>query len=152
MTTKEKAIIIDIDGTLADCEHRRHHVENKDWNSFYAAMADDKPNKWCWELAFGMENRGYVILLVSGRPAEWRDTTLKWLENSGINFNFPEDTILFMRKSGDFRKDSIIKEEIFRFEIEPHFDVLFCVDDRKQVVDMWRSIGLTCLQCSEGDF
>ena len=26
------------------------------------------------------------------------------------------------------------------------------LDDRKQVVDMWRSLGLTCLQVADGDF
>lgn len=57
-----------------------------------------------------------------------------------------------MRKDGDFRKDSIVKEEIYREWIEPFHEVLFCIDDRKQVVDMWRSIGLTCLQCAEGNF
>lgn len=36
--------------------------------------------------------------------------------------------------------------------IEPFFDVLFAVDDRKRVADMWRSVGLTCLHCDEGNF
>lgn len=57
-----------------------------------------------------------------------------------------------MRKTGDYRKDCIVKEEIYRKDIEPIYDILFCVDDRKQVVDAWRELGLTCLQCAEGNF
>lgn len=89
----------------------------------------------------------YEIIFVSGRPEEYRKVTQEWF--SEHNFGTHK---LFMRKTGDFRKDSIVKEEIYRSAIEPEFNVLFCIDDRKQVVDMWRSIGLTCLQCDEGNF
>ena len=57
-----------------------------------------------------------------------------------------------MRKDYDNRQDAVIKEEIYKLHIQPKFNVLFCVDDRKQVVDMWRRIGLICLQCAEGEF
>ncbi len=144
---KRKALIIDLDGTMSNADHRKHFVENKNWDSFYANLVHDEPNKWCHEITklFGMKN--VFILLVSGRPEKYGPVTLEWLEKHGINFDD-----LFMRKDGDFRKDSIVKEEIYRAEIEPNFEVLFCIDDRKQVVDMWRSIGLTCLQCAEGNF
>ncbi|WP_446680100.1 phosphatase domain-containing protein [Cellulomonas biazotea] len=36
--------------------------------------------------------------------------------------------------------------------IEPHFDVIGVVDDRRSVVEMWRSRGLVCFQVAEGDF
>ncbi|MDJ0647343.1 MAG: hypothetical protein QNJ60_01435 [Xenococcaceae cyanobacterium MO_188.B19] len=32
------------------------------------------------------------------------------------------------------------------------FRCLFILDDRQQVVDMWRSLGLTVFQVAEGDF
>ena len=57
-----------------------------------------------------------------------------------------------MRKTGDNRKDSIIKEEIYRNLIEPNYNIEFVLDDRNQVVDMWRRIGLTCLQVADGNF
>ena len=39
-------IIFDMDGTLADVSHRKHFVENnpKNWEAFYKAMINDKPN------------------------------------------------------------------------------------------------------------
>jgi hypothetical protein len=57
-----------------------------------------------------------------------------------------------MRKYGDFRQDSIVKQEIYEQLIAPDYDILCVLDDRQQVVDMWREIGLTCLQVAPGDF
>ena len=57
-----------------------------------------------------------------------------------------------MRAAGDDRKDEIIKREIYNREIKPAFDVLCVLDDRDQVVRMWRAMGLTCLQVAPGDF
>lgn len=52
---------------------------------------------------------------------------------------------------GLHEEDYNIKDEIYTNFLQ-HKDVLFVVDDRKQVVDMWRSKGLTVLQCAEGNF
>jgi hypothetical protein len=59
---------------------------------------------------------------------------------------------LFMRKTDDFRKDAIIKEEIYQNEIEGKYNVLFILDDRNSVCDFWRSKGLVCFQVAPGDF
>ena len=45
-----------------------------------------------------------------------------------------------MRKTWDKRKDYEVKEEIYRNEIFPKYDVRFVLDDRKQVVDHLRSM------------
>jgi hypothetical protein len=76
-----------------------------------------------------------------------RKITIEWLNKFDIKYD-----LLLTRKDNDFRKDSVIKEELYKNFIEPHFDVLFCLDDRKQVVDTWRSLGLICLQCADGEF
>jgi hypothetical protein len=59
---------------------------------------------------------------------------------------------LFMRKQHDNRADWIVKKELFVDEISNIYDVKFVLDDRQQVVDMWRSLGLTCFQVAEGNF
>ena len=149
---KKKAIIVDLDGTLCDTKHRQHHMEQKpkNWKAFYGGISKDKPNEWCLELIRAMSD--YVtIFFVSGRPDDYRPQTIEWLKKWVTPSEF-EAQILLMRKSGDFRQDAIIKTEIYRQHIETDFDVLFCVDDRQQVVDAWRELGLTCLQCAKGDF
>lgn len=142
---KHKVIIVDLDGTLCNADHRKHLVENKNWNSFYENLVKDEPNNWCLNILDRFKLN--EIIFVSGRPEQYRKITRDWLVNIGYT-----SPLLFMRKDGDFRKDSIVKEEIYREHIEPDYEVMFCIDDRKQVVDMWRSIGLTCLQCAEGNF
>lgn len=158
MSEKIKAILCDLDGTMCNTDHRQHLVDNKKWDDFYEALEHDPINKWCDDLCFAMSAGDAMkaqIIFVSGRPEKYRAKTLAWfakqwdLEVEDLDAS---DFILHMRKDGDFRKDSIIKEEIYREHIEPKFDVMFCIDDRKQVVDMWRSIGLVCLQCAEGNF
>jgi hypothetical protein len=73
--------------------------------------------------------------------------TEDWLKFYDIDYNQ-----LIMRRTGDTRKDSIIKEEIFWEQIEPHYNVIAVFDDRDQVVKMWRSLGLKCLQVDYGNF
>ena len=59
---------------------------------------------------------------------------------------------LHMRVTGDQRKDSVVKAEIFDREIRDRYHVVGVFDDRAQVVRMWRSLGLTVFQVAEGDF
>lgn len=150
---KKPALIVDLDGTMCDTTHRQHFMETKpkDWKSFYGGIADDKPNLWCFNLVRNM-SQDYHIIFVSGRPEEHRDVTKKWLREHITDHLWDNEYQLLMRASGDFRKDSLVKTEIYNLKIEPWYDVLFCVDDRQQVVDAWRDLGLTCLQCAKGDF
>lgn len=145
---RTKAFIIDLDGTLCDTRHRQHFMtqKDKDWKSFYEGLVTDPVNPWCYSILHAIKPYR-AIILVSGRPDTYKLKTIEWLNKHDINYDR-----LHMRKEGDFRKDSIVKEEIYRRDIEPLFEVECCIDDRKQVVDMWRSIGLTCLQCDVGNF
>jgi hypothetical protein len=90
---------------------------------------------------------GYKILIVSGRDSVCKDISEKWLDDNNIPYDF-----IFMRPEGDSRKDSIIKLELFNNYIRGNWNVKFVLDDRRQVVDVWRELGLKCLQVAEGDF
>jgi hypothetical protein len=57
-----------------------------------------------------------------------------------------------MRETGDNRKDSIVKEEIYNRDILPEYYVSFVLDDRQQVVDALREMGLQVWQVARGDF
>ncbi len=154
----QKAIIVDLDGTLCDISHRRTFVENgeNDWKSFDHPwqVKRDKLNDWCSELIKGMIFNGHKVIFVTGREGipDKKLATIGWLENHFNEQWLSLNTKIFFRKEGDHRQDCIIKKEIFEKYIEPFFDITFVVDDRKQVVEMWRELGFTCLQCDEGDF
>lgn len=145
-----KAVIVDIDGTLADVEHRVHHVrkEKKDWKSFNESMDQDRLNHWCAKLILAMKSQGFDILFVTGRDENYRLKTQAWMKQHQINYDK-----LFMRAAVDFRSDAEVKKEIYEQEIKGQWEVVFVVDDRASVVKMWREeLNLVCLQCDWGDF
>lgn len=148
---KKPAIICDLDGTLCNIDHRLHYMkqEKKDWKRFFDELSNDKVNEWCDEILKKFKE-SHEIVFCSGRPDDHKIKTWQWLEaNSGA---FDEYTPLYMRHRGDFRADDIVKENILDFELIPRYEILFVIDDRKRVVDMWRRRGHTVLQCAEGDF
>lgn len=132
------AIICDIDGTLAIMDGRSPF----EW----LRVKEDKVNRVIKDLLARFDEVT-TIIMVSGRDSVCRELTTQWLEENGIRFN-----ALYMREQYDARKDSIVKREIFDNHIRGKFNVKFVLDDRNQVVEMWRDLGLTCLQVAEGDF
>ena len=141
---KPVAIICDLDGTLAIHDGRGPYE--------YDQCDTDLVNEAVREVLLCIKENPYTqierIIYVSGREDSCREKTLTWLKQHMCYF----DGLLFMRRTKDHRKDFIVKEEIYREHIEPHYDVLFCLDDRDQVVKLWRSLGLTCFQVAEGSF
>lgn len=95
-----------------------------------------------------MAMAGHRVVFLSGRTAGCRDATDTWLRTHVL----PTFEALHMRAVGDFRKDSIVKAELFDAHVRDDYDVACVLDDRKQVVEMWRAMGLTVLQVAEGDF
>ena len=148
----EQIIVCDLDGTLCDVEHRRHFVERphgvrKDWDAFFAGALDDKVIKPVLDLLY-MVSEYSTVIFCTGRPERCRADTVAWLEKHAFPFSQCE---LYMRKHGDFRPDDIVKQEI----LDTHIDkdrVLFVLDDRDQVVNMWRRNGLACFQVADGNF
>lgn len=138
--SKEECIIVDIDGTLA-------HIS--DGRSPYDASRamNDEVDDAVSVVTAAMYHHGYKVIILTGRDGKDRQVTADWLEANGI----PYDE-LYTRDEGDTRKDAIIKEELYRAHIEKRFNVKFVMDDRNQVVDMWRRIGLKCFQVAEGNF
>lgn len=149
MNNKIKAIIVDLDGTLCDVEHRVHHVEGpvKNWKSFNELMVHDELNHWCFELMEAMGAKGYRTIFVTGRGEAFRGPTETWLAKHSVKYEH-----LYMRAVLDQREDSDVKEDIYKQKIEKDYQVLFVVDDRKSVVDRWRELDLVCLQCAPGNF
>lgn len=138
-----KAIIMDIDGTIANLDHRLHYVQdgNRDWGSFFREMGDDLPVEEVISLAYMFKKAGYEIVVVSARPDDYLDTTKIWMANNGMYWDS-----LYMRKAGDFREDSIVKREILAKLRSDGYEPWLVIDDRQKVVDMWRSEGIYTLQ------
>lgn len=152
--------IFDLDGTLALIDHRRHHVEGvgkKDWRAFFAACVDDAPNTPVIGVMSALIhcqqrfNRP-EIWIFSGRSDEVATVTIEWLRAH----TYWEPALgdrLRMRAEGNYTPDHALKKQWLDEMTQSERDRLVCVfDDRKQVVDMWRANGVTCLQVADGDF
>ena len=137
------AIICDIDGTIAIKGDRDIYDSSK--------VYLDTVNKPVFDL-LKMVPVGVKIIFCSGREDVCGEQTCDWLDQNVLSpLNRTVDRML-MRKTGDHRKDSIVKEEIYHEHIENRYNILFVLDDRDQVVQMWRQQGLTCLQVADGNF
>ncbi|SRR6266516_5013 len=130
------AVICDLDGTLALLNGR---------NPYDASLCEqDILNKPIAEI---LTNSRAYILLVSGRSEQYRPQTARWLLKHCI-----AHFALFMREEGDMRKDAIIKRELYEQHIQGRYNVKFVLDDRNQMVELWRSLGLLCFQVADGDY
>lgn len=133
-------VIVDIDGTLAHMWDRGPY----DWDRVYT----DHIDLMVAHAVDAFSRQGHKIVLMSGRDGSSRELTEHWLSK----WNVPYDE-LHMRAAGDMRKDSIVKRELFEEHVKDRFYPELVIDDRKQVVDMWRDeLGLTVWQVAEGDF
>lgn len=137
---KQNAFMFDIDGTLA-------RMCNRSPYDFSKVSGDTVNHNVAMILRCLRGNTGLPIIIMSGRSQECAQETIQWLKDN----NIPYDEI-FMRETGDSRKDSIIKEELYHKFVEPFYNIIGVFDDRNQVVDLWRSLGLTCLQVNYGNF
>ena len=148
----DKWIIFDLDGTLADIEDRRQLCTKEngkmDWNKFFDPknIKLDKPNMPVIMMAQALTAFGYKIAIFSGRSARTEDATKDWLHEQDIKFD-----ILKMRPERNFRPDEQLKLEwLNNMDWKNNVEAVF--DDRDKVVNMWREIGLTCMQVAPGNF
>lgn len=138
-------VICDIDGTVAlHTEQSRHHFD-------YSKVLTDLPNdNVIWLVQQILHAWEAEVIFLSGREDSCRADTLRWLDAH----IFKDDIApkLFMRKTGDHRKDNVVKHELYAAHIEPYYNVRLVLEDRDQMVELWRSLGLTCLQVADGNF
>ena len=152
---KPKAIIVDIDGTLA--------LRNNRSPFDYTKVGEDRPDFRMCNIIKGLieSEELYEVFFVTGREdiGNCRELTEKWIEEHiyphfyhKMGYIPEENWKLIMRPEGDHRSDEIVKKELWEQKIKPWFDVVAVFDDRDRVVKMWREEGLLCLQPYYGDF
>jgi len=145
--------IFDIDGTLADCTHRLHHIigDEKDWDAYDAEGQKDTPIGQIIEICNALYDKGWDIMLLTGRNERVRECTETWLKKYGVMYD-----VMLMRGLKDRREDTIVKKElldtflteqnIYPAQIESIFE------DRQRLVDMFRAEGYQVCQVAKGDF
>lgn len=145
-------IVFDLDGTLANIEHRLHFINGpkKDWPAFFRACVHDVPIPPLVQLCQQLILAGNRVEIWSGRSDMVYAETVAWLSRH-LNRHAIGYAALRMRKDGDYRADQIVKAEWLEAMSHNEWpDLVF--DDRKRVVDMWRAHGIKCCQVEPGEF
>lgn len=143
----KKIVVCDIDGTVADGEHRQNHLqgEKKDWKAYFAEMHNDIPRKDIYEKAMDEAvAEGAELIFVSARPEDYRKETEKWLKKHGMDY-----MNLVMRRKGDKRPDTDVKGEIYNRYLK-QYEIVKVFDDRPVVIRMWQALGLEVEDCGNG--
>jgi len=148
--------IFDLDGTLADGEHRLPYIqgETKRWDEYFAACENDKPIQSVIDI-FKALRKNHACWIWTGRSNEVEEKTRRWIRSHmGVEFGWlsgPESFL--MRKQGDHRNDDVLKYE-WLADLDPpeRKRIAGVFEDRSRVVKMWRDAGVPCFQVAPGEF
>jgi hypothetical protein len=89
-------------------------------------------------------SQDHTIILVTGRPDDYREVTELWLKQHKIPYQQ-----LYMRRAGDFRPDDIVKQEILDRHLKKE-KIKLVIEDRPRVIRMWRRNGLEVDDVGDG--
>lgn len=149
--------IFDLDGTLAQIEHRKYMLEDKHdpnrWRRFYAACDKDEPCAAVINTMNSLRIAGCEVWIFSGRSDEVRPQTVAWLCEHTSFMAHDLETALTMRREGDYTVDDELKLSwLESMLIEDRNRLVAVFDDRNRVVEMWRKAGVPCFQVAPGEF
>ena len=131
---KLPAIIVDIDGTLAEKVTDR---EPYDWSRVHEDAIVEPIRK----LICAYHLMHFQIIYLTGRDEAARHNTETWLNK----YKCPPGPLL-MAPAGSRAKSEIVKTALYHEFVEGKYDVEFSLEDRDKLVKMWRDLGVRCFQ------
>jgi hypothetical protein len=132
----KKAIIVDLDGTLADTrDPNAHHKTNHEGFRAHAAGADAIPKMV--DKVRSAKDKGRDVVILTARSAHYRKDTKTWLNEHGVPYD-----ALYMRPIDDNRKDKVVKKDLLDNDVLPNFKIKKAYDDKKKNVKMFRNEGI----------
>lgn len=132
---KPHCFLFDLDGTLSDANGRNMFTPT------HEEVLADLPIEPVIKVLQALWDK-YPVVFLSGREDTYQAATEEWIKRH-ITGDTDKEIVLYMREKGDFRRDSVIKREILKREILPHYHVLAAFDDRLQVLrECWNTEGV----------
>jgi len=140
MIEKQKLVLCDIDGTIANNDHRQNLLkEFNDWDKFFSLLKDDEPIHVIIErVKQEVESSNHIVFL-TGRPEKYREMTNDWLSKY-----FEDGFSLLMRKDDDLRNKIVVKEEIFHGNFQKT-QIKACFENDPQLIELWQRLGLNVI-------
>ncbi len=143
MTASERWVIVDLDRTLVDSEHRWHLIPDKKertekgaWTAFEHPWYNDQPYDDVYELLRALDGK-FKIAIVTSRHERNRETTITWLVEWGVHFDE-----LHMRAEDGVPSSKVKGAIVMKQFVEAGRDVLFALDDHEGVVEVYTWIGV----------
>lgn len=150
MSLNKNLWIFDIDGTLANNEHRQHHLLNgkREWNEFFAKQHLDEPYEPVFELLRMLIATGNKCIIITGRMENHRQDSLEWIWEHYGAFNADD---LIMRPNGDQTEDDELKWNITQKYLNdnPELKLVALFDDRHRIIDKFREHGVYVFECNQ---
>lgn len=143
-----RAVLVDIDGTTA------LNNTGRPWygEGYEKRLHEDDVNQTVVDVLDALLYKGGFadhVLFVSGRAEIGREATSLWLSEHTYYPPDGVDATLLMRKDKDFRDDVTVKQEIYEEHIRDVYDVRLALDDKPELVTLWRSLGIPAWQVNE---
>lgn len=143
-----RALLVDIDGTMAI------NNSGRPWygEGYEKRLHEDSPNQILIDVLDALTYKGGFadkVLFVSGRAEVGRAATTAWLMDHTFYDPDGDDVELFMRADEDFRSDVEVKTEIYNEHIRGVYDVRLALDDKPELITLWRSLGIPAWQVNE---
>lgn len=141
--SSRRTILIDVDHSISNAFWRDPMIGANDWNEYHAASIGDEP---IWDTLYllrALSDDDYNIVALTARPEKWRQLTMSWMHK----FAVPVDELL-MRADENYRSAPELKLELVaaRFGDRIKDEVAFMIDDREDVIDAMRGLGISCMQ------
>ena len=142
-------MIFDLDGVLANADHRQHLLQpkgggRKDWKTFFSRAGDDAIFEEVARLT-NLLNPVLNRVLLTARPTTIKDITVEWLERHDLAWD-----LLVMRPQGEFSPSPVAKRHAVNELRAYGFELLLAFDDDRRNVDMFHDEGIPCIYLHSG--
>lgn len=140
------AILLDIDGTIADSRHRHHLIEGKDarapktWREHSLACVDDPPIEGMVTLV-RMLAETHAIIVCSGRTDVALEETEAWFREHGVPF----DRVI-LRPDGVASSNGVLKVGVVKDLEAEGYRVVLAFDDYIKTVRALTDYGIPTVQ------
>lgn len=131
------AVLVDIDGTLADSREREHLLENDpDWQRHSLACLQDPPVPANIALVNELA-RNNNIILCSGRSVVAKDLTKQWMKENGVAWNR-----LMLRPVGNYDNNATFKLSVVKRLEAEGYTFKLAIDDYHKTVHALIEYGI----------
>lgn len=143
-------LILDLDGTLCDMNHRVHLAQAKQWDEFHAGLEQDGVHEDVL-LVLRFLPAFVRVIVVTGRPMAHYAATVSWLRKHEL---WGMVDAIMMRPDTNFMKDHDLKlwllDEFFEGREKWTNRIIAALDDKETVVEAFRNAGINAWQVRQG--